>query len=101
MNASGDLADVHLAGNLLVRAPDSQQRYDLPLAGCQGRESLLELRHHLLFGTPSAGALNAASHRIKQFLISKWFGQEFYGAGFMARTDMGISPWPVMNTIGV
>src|SRR6516165_12006030 len=48
----------------------------------RGRESLLELRHHLLFGTPSAGALNAASHRIKQFLISKWFGQEFYGAGF-------------------
>src|SRR5499427_3934457 len=57
-NASADLADVHLAGNLLVRAPDSQQRYNLPLAGCQGRESLLELRHHLLFDTLSAGALN-------------------------------------------
>ena len=51
--------------------------------------------------TARAVAVEPRLHRIKQILIAKWLGQNSTAPPFMARTVIGMSPYPVMKMIGI
>src|SRR5262245_34626846 len=101
MNLDGDLAQSKLTGDLLVHQAGSDEAHHLSFALGQPLEACSQVRDSMLILPTLAVALEPAAATASSMSWSRnGLVRKSTAPAFMACTDIGISPCPVMNTIG-
>jgi len=101
MYLDGDLADAELRGNLLVQLAFTISAVTSRSRAGQCLVTVADLRQFSPLVSRRTVALDRRTDRVQQLLLAEWLGKEFGRAAFMARTVIGMSPWPVMKMIGI
>ena len=100
MDFYSDLADADVVGDLLVESAGHHQGHHLTLTRGERLETLPQRSDCLFVLQPRAITRQPQLDRVQQVLIAERLGQELDRSPFIARTDIGMSPYPVMKMIG-
>ena len=97
MDLDGDFAGAQFARDLFVEQTRDHPGHDFTLASGQRIKSLAQLGGFRPLLTRAAVAFQRLLNRVEQILIAKGFGEKLHAPAFIARTDIGMSPWPVIK----
>jgi hypothetical protein len=82
MNFHGDLAQLELGGNLLIRPTGGNAGHDFSFAWRQGLKTFLQFCANGYVLSPGTVLTNSQHDCIEQFLVPEWLCQELDGSGF-------------------
>src|ERR1700735_4010921 len=82
MDPGGNVANPNYPADLLVRLTSHRQNNDLPLARRERLQSRTDRGELAIDFAPRSGFVNCQQYGLDQGLISIWFGQKLYRAGF-------------------
>ena len=100
MHLHRGFGDAHLAGNLLVQPALRDLNQNRALTWRQSFESDPQRAQSLLILAASMAASEPSVYSIQKILVPERLRQKLDGAAFIACTVIGMSPCPVMKTIG-
>ena len=93
-------SDTHIVGHLFVESAGRGLDHDLALTGAKRVETFPEHSQRLFALSTGTIASQTSFDCIEKVLITERFREELYRPPFIACTVIGMSPCPVMKTIG-